>query len=289
MGLLDGLEKFGLKNISTDNMYAEQEKRTARPGKETVAAEKEIKETDFIFAKKYECPICDTEFNSLSVKSGKARMIRTEKDLRPVFEGIEPIKYEAVMCPCCGYSVMGRYFKPLTSVQKKGVIENIGKSYAGKQGEGEKETYSFDDALERITMALAAAIVKYAKPSEKAYICLKGGWLCRAYEESLDPSMDGYDAKMAELKEKENEFMDNAYEGFVNARQSEGFPMAGMDESTVDYLLAVLSMEKGMYDVSSRMIAGILQSVSAPSRIKDKARDIKEELIVRIKEKKAQG
>lgn len=51
MGLLDGLEKFGLKNISTENMYEEPEKNI--PVKEEVkAVENKIEETDFVFPKK---------------------------------------------------------------------------------------------------------------------------------------------------------------------------------------------------------------------------------------------
>ncbi|MCQ2081991.1 MAG: DUF2225 domain-containing protein [Lachnospiraceae bacterium] len=287
MGLLDGLEKFGLKNISTENMYEEQEKKPVVEEKKEEKKAVNLDETDYIFPKKYECPVCGSSFTSLQVKTGKVRMISMDKDSRPVFDGIEPIKYEAVMCPTCGYSVMSKFFKPLTPSQKKGVIDNVSKNFTKKKEM--KDTYSFDDALERISMALACAIVKYGKPSEKAYICLKGGWLCRAYAESLDGTEEDYDSKILELKEKEKEFLDNAYEGFVNARQTETFPLAGMDEPTLDYILAVLAMENGQLEVSAKLIAGILQSVSANSRVKDKARDIKEELVVKIREKKAKG
>lgn len=267
-------------------MYEEPEKNI--PVKEEVkAAENKIEETDFVFPKKYECPVCDSSFTSLQIKTGKARLIRMDMDSRPVFEGIEPIKYEAVMCPVCGYSVMSKFFKPLTPSQKKGVVDNISKNFSQKKED--KKVYDFEDALNRISMALASAIVKMGKPSEKAYICLKGGWLCRAYAESLDGTEEDYDAKLADLKDKEKEFLNNAYEGFVNARQTESFPMAGMDESTLDYILAVLAMENEQYDVSAKMIAGILQSVSANSRVKEKAREVKEELMVRIREKKAKG
>lgn len=63
--------------------------------------------------------------------------------------------------------------------------------------------------------------------------------------------------------------------------------MCGMDEPTVDYVIAVTAMRFEQYDVSSRLITGILQSTSANPRMKDKARDIKEMLMKKIKEKNA--
>ena len=77
----------------------------------------------------------------------------------------------------------------------------------------------------------------------------------------------------------------NAYKGFVEARQSEGFPMCGMDEITIDYLIAVLAVRFKKFDVASRMIASILASPSANARMKDKARDLKEEVLLQLKKK----
>jgi hypothetical protein len=79
----------------------------------------------------------------------------------------------------------------------------------------------------------------------------------------------------------------NALDGFISARQSESFPICGMDETTVDYLIAVLAMRFERYDVSSRLVAGILQSKNANPRMKDKAFDIKEMLRKKIAEKNA--
>ncbi len=287
MGLLDGLAKFGLNNLNSDDMYAENTKPEKKAAPEAEKKEVVLDERDFIFPKKYECPICDSPIEALTMKSGKARMISMDRDLRPVYEGVEPIKYEPVVCQCCGYAVMGRYFGNLTPTQRKWVMEAISKAYTGNVTK--RDIITFDEALENITLALASAIYKKSKASEKAYICLKGGWLCRSYKEALDKRDPDYDDKCKELSEKEKEFMDNAYEGFVQARMSENYPMAGMDETTVDYLLAVMACDRGELDVASKMVATILGSASVSNRIKDKTRDLKEELVQKIKEKKATG
>lgn len=81
-----------------------------------------------------------------------------------------------------------------------------------------------------------------------------------------------------QLKKEELEFITHAYEGFVEAFSKEMFPMCGMDENTMTYLVADLARRVGKYDESSRWISKVLISRDANERIKDKARDLKEML-----------
>lgn len=282
-GLLSGLEKLGLKNLENMDVFEDEKKQAAEQAQKQKAPE--VKETDFLFDKTYECPVCDNKFKARTMKAGKAKLLHTDMDLRPVYEHIEPLKYDAVICPDCGYAVLSRYFGGLTAGQIKAIRETISKSYQ-KQDQN-KEVYTFEEAAERYKLCLVNAIVKHSKASEKAYICLKGGWLHRAMADALDKEAADYTAKRAQLKEQEREFLKNALDGFLAARQSENYPMCGMDESTVDYLTAVLAMQFEQFDVASRLISGILVSPSATSRMKDKAREMKEMLIAKIKEKNA--
>ena len=79
-----------------------------------------------------------------------------------------------------------------------------------------------------------------------------------------------------ELKQQEVELLNNACEGFLSAYSKESFPMCGMDELTVTYLVADLCRRTGRYDESARWISKVLTSRTANERIKNKARDIKE-------------
>lgn len=285
MGLLDELSKLGIKNVDATNMYEKESVSPKTDKAPEVKAKPVVDEKDFVFLKSYICPVCEMNYKSLTLKTNKARLVRMDKDLRPIFEDIEPLKYEVVTCPRCGYSVTGKYLIPLTPSQKKGVIDNISASYEG--GETETETVSYESALKKMHLAFAACILKNAKASEKAYTCLKGGWLCRAYRESLEESDSQNTELIEELKIEEKEFLDKAYEGFIVARESERFPIAGMDSPTLDYVLAVMSFERGKVDVASKMIAAIFQSASASPKIKDKARDLKNEILKEINNKKA--
>lgn len=279
-GLLSGLGKLGLKNLEDMDLYEAEKKPEEAAAKPAAPV---VQESDFLFDKSYECTICDGKIKARTMKAGKAKLLRADMDLRPVYENIEPIKYDVIICPHCGYAALTRYFKGLTASQMKAIKETISASF--QPIKEEKDTYTYEEAVDRYKLCLANAIVKHAKASEKAYICLKTGWLLRSMRESLAKETEDYDKKAAELKEQEDEFIKNALEGFLAARQSENYPMCGMDEITVEYLIAALAMESEQFDVASRIVSNILVSPSATSRMKDKARDLKEMLTAKMKEK----
>lgn len=282
-GLLDGLEKMGLKNLEGMDLYDKPEKeKEAKAGAAPQAPV--VKEADFLFDKAYVCPVCEGKIKGRTLRAGRARVIRTDMDLRPVYENIEPLKYDPIICPQCGYSALARFFPTLTQTQIKDIKENICKSFQAQIKE--QETYSYEDAIYRYKLCLANAIVKRAKASEKAYICLKAGWLLRSWQEKLaEEKTPENEKKCEELKAQEQEFLKNAMDGFLAARQNEGYPMCGMDESTVEFLVAVLSMQFGQLDVASRIISTIITSPSANNRMKDKARDVKDMILAKMKEK----
>ena len=281
MNLLAGLSKLGLGNLENSNIY-EEPKDDKQNGKQEKEVHK-VEEKDLIFDRTFECPLCDTKVISKVMKSGKAKLLRTDKDLRPVYEGIDAQKYDVVVCPKCGFSAITRYFTPMPAGQAKLIRENISSKVHLTPHTG--EIYTYEQALERYQLALANAVVKQGKASEKAYCCLKSAWLLRGWQEELAADEKNKE-KIAELKEAEKEYLQNAMDGFSTAKASENFPVCGMDENTVDYLLAVLAFWAGKYDVASRLIAALLTSPTANARVKDKARDLKDEIVAELKKAK---
>ena len=281
MNLLAGLSKLGLGNLENSNIY-EEPKDDKQNGKQDKEVHK-VEEKDLIFDRTFECPLCNTKVISKVMKSGKAKLLRTDKDLRPVYEGIDAQKYDGVVCPKCGFSAITRYFTPMPAGQAKLIKENISSKVHLTPHTG--EIYTYEQAMERYQLALANAVVKQGKASEKAYCCLKSAWLLRGWQEELAADEKNQE-KIAELKEAEKEYLQNAMDGFSTAKASENFPVCGMDENTVDYLLAVLSFWAGKYDVASRLIAALLTSPTANARVKDKARDLKDEIVAELKKAK---
>lgn len=278
-GLLSGLSALGLDDLEQMDIFEDAKKKQ----EETVEKVPEIMEKDLIYEKTYTCPVCDKNFTAKVMKTGKAKLLGTDRDLRPRYEGIDAQKYDVLLCSTCGYAALTRFFPHLTPTQVKLIKEQISRKVHLRAYEG--EIYTYEEALEHYKLALASAVVKRAKNSEKAYICLKTAWLLRGYEEFLMENPDKGGEKLGAVRIMARTHIQNAYKGFSEALRTEGFPMCGMDEVTINYLLAVLAMEADDYDTASKMVARILTDPSVNSRIKDKARDLKEEILAGRKKK----
>lgn len=278
MGILSGLGGLGLGGLEGVDIFEEEEKEEKK--KAAAAAPVRVEEKDLIYEKSFKCPVCEKEFSAKIMKSGKAKLIGTDADLRARHDGIDSVKYDVVLCPHCGYAALGRYFTVIGGAQAKLIREKISANVRITQYSS--ETYGYEQAYERYKIALACAVVKKAKASEKAYICLKSGWLMRGWRESLEAG-DGDKKLIAELTKQEDEYLQNAYKGFAEARQSESFPLCGMDEITVDYLLAVLAARFKKYDVASKLLSSILTSTMANARTKERARELKEQIVAQMK------
>ena len=133
-------------------------------------------------------------------------------------------------------------------------------------------TYSYDEALIRYKFALASAQVGGAKASEKAWICLKMAWLFRAKAEELNPRLPVYEIRLEECKKDEIEALQLAIVGFSEAKESEGFPILGMDESTLDYLISALSIKLGDYETAEMLLQKIITAGGIKRQLKDRAK-----------------
>lgn len=271
--ILSGLSKLGLSKIEDMDIFDNKEKHEEHSTVEN-HTEKFPKEEDFLYEKTYECPVCYKKFKNKTVMSGKAKLLSVDIDLRPRYQGIDCIKYDCVVCEHCGYAVLTRFFGALSQMQIKGVRENICENFKGINYEN--EIFSYDDAITRYQLALANSIVKRAKNSERAYACLKLAWLYRTKAETICETDIDYLEKFEECKDEEDKYVAAAYEGFIKAMGSEYFPICGMDEATLTYLLADLARRMGDYEESGRLISKVLTSRNANNKIKDRARELKD-------------
>lgn len=281
-GILSGLKSLGLDKLEGLEIFEDEEKKGLKIQKKAEAKEPAVlEEKDLIYDKTFTCAVCDKEFSSKIMKTGKAKLIATDIDLHYRYENIDAIKYDVVTCPKCGYSALLRYFPMTTSAQAKLIKANVyGKV---KLSPISGETYSYEDMLERYKLALVCSIVKRAKDSEKAYVCLKNAWLLRGYAEELELKNELTEEQRQELKTQELEYIQNALDGFINAVQRESFPICGMDVLTIDYLIAALAFQVGKDDIAAKKVAEILVSNAANERVKNRARELKRMILERHK------
>jgi hypothetical protein len=231
-------------------------------------------EKSLLIDRKYTCPICDSQITAKAVKANAARFIETKADLRPIYSNINPTKYDTVCCPHCGFSALTKDFTNTTATQRKLIHEKIQSKYVPKD-EPVSETYTTETAITRLKMALLCAMSKNAKSSEIGNICLKISWLYEDLADEVSESEGAEEKKAAYMKEYEHSAK-NAYDSLVNARMHEDFPIAGMNETTLDYLLAYFAYQNGEYQQAMQFLSGVITNRSTSPRLKEKSVELKE-------------
>ena len=284
--LLSGLGKFGLDEGAANNLFEDENvvKKQNADGSITKEIAKP-KEEDFLLLKVVRCPICDGTFRTIQIKSGRAKRKEPDLDLRPRFEYIDTNKYDVASCPKCGFTAMHRYFGPFSSLQTKLIKEGVCSKFKTPPTKEitEVKTYSYDEAIELFKLALYTTIAKKGANSEKAYECLKIAWLLRGKIEELAVDKEqNKDAIIAAQKEYVT-FYTQAFDGLVKAMASESYPICGMDQSTVDLLIAAMAFNLGKYEYSSRFVSSLIVSKTASANIKKRAHELKEKIIEKIK------
>lgn len=278
MGLFSGLDKFGLGEYEGMDLL-NTNKQEAQLNNMSPESQKtpEEREQEAIYDKHYECSVCGANFINKCVKAGKVKLVGKDTDLRPIYDYMDPIKYDVVVCDKCGYAALTRYYGKLSTRQMKDVYEQIGSRFSGIRMYD--NLYSYEDAIMRYKFALITSVVKKAKKGEIAYTSLKLAWVLRGYRLSLPKTSD----KIKSLYDDELESIKNAYEGFVSAISNEPFPIAGMDESTLKYIMADLARKLKKFDESAKLLGDVIVSKGTNSRLKEEALNLKDLLKEDIK------
>lgn len=256
--IFDGLEKFGFSKEKLEKIAVFEKKDNERVVNLGDLSRKDFCVTDYVFEKKYNCPVCDNHFKSYTMKTGKMQVQSTDYDLRPIYkEPIQPMFYDVVICPKCGCSAITQIFNHISETQGEKIQEVITPNFTFNEYPTQ---LTIDMAIERYKLALLNACVRNAKNGEKAFICTKIGWLYRSKNHDDSELM----------------FIQKAYEGFEMALQKEIPPFCGLSEPMVSYMMAAFAMRLGMNDISLKIASQLVVSPSIPKRIKDRALDLKD-------------
>lgn len=271
-GILSGLEKFGLGSLGSIEIYKEKESKTKE--EDIGGAAVEVSEESILFDKTYNCPCCASSFKAKAIRVGRNTLVRLESDLRPIYKYADATKYDAIVCTKCGYAGLIKNFDSIGDRYIKEVREKISTKFKGI--DENKTTYSYEEAIERTQLALLSTVIKCGRNSEKAYICLKLAWLTRGMKETLDKEASDYNMKYEKLEKEEMNYLKNAYDGFSDAYMNEKFPICGMDENTLCIIMAETGRKLGKKHDALRYLETVIMSKNATDRMKDMARDIRE-------------
>lgn len=129
-------------------------------------------ETDFVFAKNITCPVCDKSFQTLTVRTSRVRFLGSDDDFRPVYKGIDTIKYGVTSCPHCGYSAMNGDFVHVSGTQIRLLKEQVAAKFKPRS-KSVPLLYSYDDAIDRYKLALFRQLLKEHRTAKRHIFALR--------------------------------------------------------------------------------------------------------------------
>lgn len=211
---------------------------------------------DVLYDKSHECPVCDTSFTAKGIRSGKNKAIDTDSDLYSHFSIVNPVIYDVIVCTHCGYAALSKNFSNLRATQIQWIKEEISAKYTPTDY---PEILNEEHAINRYKLALLNAMVKKSRLGERAYLCLKIGWLYRDLGDTLNEDL----------------YLQHAKKDFITAFSSEPFPIFELSEMTTMFIIAELSRKAGEFDVALRWVGDLITRRDISIPLKNRAEDLK--------------
>ncbi|MDF2612314.1 MAG: hypothetical protein K0S71_100 [Clostridia bacterium] len=251
--IFEDLKSLGFNNLDEVELFTSDVKEKTADGAKINSV---VSLESVLYDKTYICPICDKVFTSKAIRSGKNRLMSVDTGLKPLYDIVDPILYECIVCPSCGYAALGKVFSSVSPKQSSWIREKICSQY---KGQNYPDIITPKDAIERYKLALLNAMVKKVKDGEKAYLCLKIAWIYRDMEDS----------------ENEKVFMQYALTGFLNAYNKERFPIFELDELTTAYIIADLYRRFEEYDKAMQWVGYVILDKHVSLKLKTRGLHLK--------------
>lgn len=213
---------------------------------------------DILYDKTYECPICHNTFTSKAIRTGKNQVLSTDLDLYTHYTIANPLFYDAILCPECGYCSLAKSFNSLLPMQVKWLREQVSTKY-------KKQTFNtyttLKEAILKHQLALVSSIIKKAKIGEQAYLCLHIAWLFRDLENPI----------------QEKIYLKKAVDGLKKALETENFPLFNLDALTTSYIIAAISYNLEDYSTAKAYLNDVV--LNGSGKLKDRALTLKQLLL----------
>lgn len=195
-----------------------------------------------LYQKEYICPLCDNKINTSLVRSSFLRIKKVDDDLCNHYEHINPIYYEIIVCPQCGYSFNeDTYQIKINNEQREKILKQIEQLW-----KNDNYDYSGLRTLEQSIQAFHLALLSMEnlkiKNSKRGNTLLKLGWLYRFKND----------------ESSENKYLQLAIGHFKEAYEKENLGDPKL-EMNITYLLGVLNLKIGNIKEGSRWLDFVLR------------------------------
>jgi uncharacterized protein (DUF2225 family) len=177
--------------------------------------------SEALYEKSNKCIICNNSFSSKRLRATACRVDKREEDFYTSYKGHNPMHYEILVCPHCGYAASEASFNSMSPKEITDIKEMLSGKIIGRSFCGER---TVNDALDSYKLALFMAKSRDAKDSVIAGLSLKLGWIYREMKDA-----------------KEKDYLEYALEYYKKAFDKENLPFGNLDEISVQYLIGELS------------------------------------------------
>ena len=201
------------------------------------------------------CPVCEKDFKATKVRS-RLVTIKQDSDFCMHYRDINPYYYSVWVCPNCGYALQDNEFCEISSNSAASVKKFLAGRPVGVNFGGER---TLDQAIATFKLAIFFTGLIKLPVSRLAGLYLRLGWLYREAQKPEDETMAL--AKAAEL--------------FDLAMSKERFPIGGMTELQLMYLIGELLRRTGSVEQSLLYFNRVVSNPQArmEKRLIEMARD----------------
>lgn len=182
--------------------------------------------TSGLYIKTIGCPVCDGEFQTCKVKTSALRITKRDEDMCPYYGRENPIFYQIIVCPKCGYANFESKYHDINSIQKD-KLEGLKDIWKERDLGGER---SIEQAIDTYKLAILCLNRMEYSSLDIGKACLRLAWLYRYKSQSAD----------------EIRFIDFTIENFKNAYTNE-MMIADEEEIIVLFIIGELSRRRGQY------------------------------------------
>lgn len=198
---------------------------------------------ELLWSKKVVCPVCGHQFDAYNVHLNKISLSKLERDLYPVYKGINPLFFSLYSCPKCKYTAFPDDFEN---------FENLKKDYQEKiKMEVSKFTninidLSKDRKLEDAIKMHSLAFLIYDSYTKNiltlAELSLKLGWLNKLKKDKK---------KEVYFKLKTIEYLEKAFDNGITSPR--------FSEMKIMYLIGEINYEFEKYSKAKEWLGKLIE------------------------------
>lgn len=227
----------------------------------------------WLYRKEIHCPACGRIFFDSYPRYTRLRIDYVESDLRPHYvSDISPFAYDITVCFNCGYAMLTDCFAEMDEWQRQRVREHILPKF---QRRHYPLVLNREQAEERYKLAQLTVQVMGLSKAEKAYFMLRCAWFYKKVAEKAEIQTN----EEIGLDQDTLRFYEAAVQGFEKVYISDQFPIRGMNEITMAYLIAVLHYRLGNSEKSKQWLRECYRNRAITNKenkkIKEKISDLR--------------